>query len=87
MRRLLQRVVVLISIVLANSALAESAVQDEHERLERALGQYAQALEEPDRDKRIAAFAQAEYGFASVVAEGVENAALQTNLGNAALQS
>ncbi len=87
MRRFLQRVVVLISIVLANSTLAEPVVQDEHERLELALGQYAEALEEPDRDKRIAAFAQAEYGFASVVADGVENAALQTNLGNAALQA
>lgn len=87
MKRPLFRVVALTSLALAQSAWADSDVRDQSMRLERALVQYAEALEEPDRDKRIAVFAQAEYGFASVVANGAENASLQTNLGNAALQA
>jgi len=82
---------VLVGLIVGLSAglstLAEASLPDVRERVERALDRYAQALEEPDRDTRIAHFAQAESGFAAVVASGVENAALLTNLGNAALQA
>jgi tetratricopeptide (TPR) repeat protein len=71
----------------APMALAESSILEEQDRLERALLQYAEALEETDRDKRIAIFGQAEIGFASVIEHGAENASLQTNFGNAALQA
>ncbi len=60
---------------------------DRRERLQRALDAYAAAMAESDRDARLAGFARAERGFASLVADGVETAALFTNLGNAALQA
>ena len=80
-------IVVLMSLVLVQSARAESPVSAQREILDQALIEYAQALQEPDRDVRLAAFARAEYGFASVIEGGAENAALYTNLGNAALQA
>lgn len=83
--------IVLVGLIVALSggrpALADTAPPTTRERLEQALEQYARALEEPDRDTRIARFAQAEAGFAAVVAGGIENAALLTNLGNSALQA
>ena len=72
------------------AASASSAIEGEDgrlARLERALDVYARALSEPRRDERIALFAEAEGGFASLVAEGTESVALYTNLGNAALQA
>jgi tetratricopeptide (TPR) repeat protein len=60
---------------------------DQERRLERALTFYARALEDSNRDSRIAHFAQAEAGFASLLESGAWNAALLTNLGNAALQA
>jgi len=68
-------------------AAAESDVFDSQGRLEQALSLYAEALESTDRDARLAAFARAEVGFASIAEHGAHNAALQTNLGNAALQA
>ncbi|MFK7898138.1 MAG: hypothetical protein AB8G23_20065 [Myxococcota bacterium] len=56
-------------------------------RLEGALGEYAAALRETDRDARLAGFSRAEQGFAAVVREGVETPALFTNWGNAAFQA
>lgn len=70
------------------AAIATSAGElDRTERLRRALDAYAAALVESDRDARLAGFARAERGFASLVADGVRSAALFTNLGNAALQA
>ena len=66
---------------------ATSGGLDRAQRLRRALDDYAGALAESDRDARLAGFARAERGFASLVADGVETAALFTNLGNAALQA
>jgi hypothetical protein len=51
------------------------------------LTEYAMALQEVDRDERLARFARAERAFASLVDDGVETAPLWTNLGNAALQA
>ena len=73
-------IVVLMSLVLVQSALAESPVSAQREILDQALIEYAQALQEPDRDVRLAVFARAEYGFASVIEGGAENAAVYTNL-------
>lgn len=81
------RIVVLLSWLWVQPALAESGVSDQRARLTQALDHYAQALQEPDRDLRLAVFARAEYGFASVIDAGTKNAALYTNLGNAALQA
>lgn len=80
-------VLVLMSLVVVRPVLAEPGTSDHRERLEVALTQYAEALEEPDRDVRLAVFAQAEIGFAGVIENGPKNAALYTNLGNAALQA
>jgi tetratricopeptide (TPR) repeat protein len=66
---------------------ASSGALDNRQRLRRALDAYSAALAESDRDARLAGFARAERGFASLVADGVETAALFTNLGNAALQA
>jgi len=60
---------------------------DREARLEQALEDYSQALAESSRDTRLAGFARAERGFASLASDGVETAALWTNLGNAALQA
>ncbi len=87
MKRLASAILALISIVLVCPAAAESKASGPAERLEQALSQYAQALEEPNRDERLAIFAQAEYGFDAVIESGTENASLYTNLGNAALQA
>lgn len=80
-------ILVLMLLVCAQFAAAELVVFDSTKTLEQALLNYAEALAEPDRDERIAVFARAEYGFASVVSHGSKNAALYTNLGNAALQA
>lgn len=79
----------LIGLVLACAGLAgaQLASVDPSEALTRALDQYARALEEPDRGKRLALFAQAEYGFSAAVEAGAKNAAIQVNLGNAAFQA
>jgi tetratricopeptide (TPR) repeat protein len=60
---------------------------DQPARLERALMLYARALEDSNRDSRIANFAEAEAGFTALLESGAWNVALLTNLGNAALQS
>lgn len=67
------------------SARAEEV--DPAAQLERALGDYATAQAETDREARIAGFQRAERGFAAVVEGGAESPALLTNLGNAALQA
>jgi len=87
MKRSACSIVLLMSLAFASFVRAESDVSDQSVRLERALAQYAQALEEPGRDERLAIFAQAEYGFAGVIESGIENSALYTNLGNSALQA
>ena len=65
-----------------------AAADDAPERwLSQALDTYASALAESDRDARLAGFARAERLFANVVGSGAHSAALQANLGNAALQA
>lgn len=71
----------------AGMSAARAGELDRERRLRQALDAYAAALAETDRDTRLAGFARAERGFASLVADGVETAALWTNLGNAALQA
>lgn len=66
---------------------AGSATDAVFARLDAALAAYARAQGEPDRDARLAGFAEAERGFAAVIAAGVESVALHTNRGNAALQA
>jgi len=87
MKRSIHALIVPALLVLVQSALAEPGPSDQRERLEEALSQYAQALAEPGRDERLAVFAEAEIGFAAVIESGAINAALYTNLGNAALQA
>jgi tetratricopeptide (TPR) repeat protein len=52
-----------------------------------ALTAYSTAQAEPVRDRRTAAFAQAEQIFAALALELPDSAAVQVNLGNAALQA
>lgn len=66
---------------------AESEALGPRERLEQALDEYAKALEETDRGARLAGFARAEAGFASLIERGFQNAELYSNLGNASLQA
>lgn len=87
MKLRLSSLVLILMCLAAQSALADAQTIDPRDRLERALQRYAEALEQPDRDERIAKFAQAEAGFAAALESGAENAALHTNRGNAALQS
>jgi len=56
-------------------------------RLENAISDYTEALSERDRDARLAGFARAERGFASVTEDGLDSVSLWTNLGNAAFQA
>lgn len=76
-----------LSLSWAPGAVAEPDVSNQAARLGEALAQYATALEEPDRDVRLALFARAEDGFDAVIQAGAKNAALYTNLGHAALQA
>jgi tetratricopeptide (TPR) repeat protein len=87
MKRSVYLIMALMSLVFLQLAPAVSSASEESERLEQALRQYGQALEEPDRDERLAIFAQAEYAFGAVIESGTQNAPLYTNLGNAALQA
>jgi tetratricopeptide (TPR) repeat protein len=72
---------------LAWAAVSEADGLERRARLDRAIEDYSAALEESDRDARLAGFARAQQGFASLVEDGVETSALWTNLGNAALQA
>ena len=73
----------------SGDAAHAQAVQDDdvRSRLERALSDYELAEREADRDARVAGFRRAARGFAALLEEGIETPALQTNLGNAALQA
>jgi hypothetical protein len=69
-------------------ARAESARAIDRTALaEEALLTYSAAQDDPQRDRRTAAFARAEQLFAALALEVPDSAALQTNLGNAALQA
>lgn len=73
-------------VLAALLAPGASAQEDEPDRwLRQALDAYALALEESERDARLAGFARAERLFRNAVAAGSHNASLQTNLANAAL--
>jgi hypothetical protein len=80
-------IVLFAFLAVAPFARAEPESFDSRARLDRALSQYAVALEETNRDARLAIFARVEVGFASLAERGSHNAALQTNIGNAALQA
>jgi len=67
------------------SASAPRAASDE-ERIREAIDTYTRGLNTEHRDPRIEEFRRAQRLFASV-AIGTRNAALYTNLGNAALQA
>jgi tetratricopeptide (TPR) repeat protein len=86
-----RRVVLFLGLLFVGFVTAASAEDpptlDPGARLELALDQYAEGLAESNRDARLALFARAEEGFAAVLDAGFENAALYTNLGNAALQA
>ena len=73
----------LVTLILS----ATPALSEETSSISRALNAYASALEESSRDARLASFEEAERGFAASIANGAHNAALYTNLGNAALQA
>ena len=77
----------LLAAAVACAASASFAEDASSGVLHRALDAYAAALEESDRDTRLAGFAEAERGFAAVIENGAHSAALYTNLGNAALQA
>src|SRR5690606_34729281 len=78
----------LTSVGAARAGEAESPGDaDARARLERAIADYEAAQAETDREARLAAFARAERGFASLIEDGTASAALYTNLGHAALQA
>lgn len=79
--------ILLLAVLLAPLAAAALAENAPNEALDRALEAYGAALEESDRNARLAGFAHAERSFLQLIAAGAQNAALQTNLGNAALQA
>jgi len=87
--RLARRGIALTVLVAALQFALGAATADEELRdpLSQALDAYAASLEERDRDARLAGFARAERLFASVAESGAHSAALQTNLGSAALQA
>jgi len=72
-----------LCLLLTSGAWAQADPADPW--LSQALDAYARALEESDRDARLAGFGRAEQLFGNAVEAGGHNAALQTNLGNAAL--
>ena len=76
----------LASLLLAFAAPA-SAASDPDAMLEEAIASYGRALESGDRDARLAGSRRAQRIFGALIEGGAENAALQTNLGNAALQA
>jgi len=76
----------LASVLLAFAAPA-SAASDSDAMLEEAIASYGRALESADRDARLAGSRRAQRMFGALIEGGAENAALQTNLGNAALQA
>ena len=85
---------VLIVMTSGNLAGATPAVSASarHRALQQALEAYSAAMNTPDRDQRLQGFALAEQLFRQVMTgseqhEGVRNAALYVNLGNAALQA
>jgi hypothetical protein len=83
--RTIASVVTLVALGLTLLAPAVRAQEDP--RLGGALSAYASALDERERDARLAGFADAERGFSAAIEAGAHNAALYTNLGNAALQA
>ena len=87
MKKRILKFLVLGLLVVAPAIHAQSEGTGSTEGLEQALTVYAQALEDPNRDSRIAKFAHAEFGFSKLLESGAWNAALLTNLGNAALQA
>lgn len=72
-------------VALSIALLLAAAVA--HADVTRAVDAYTRALETEARDARLAGFREAERLFEEVIAGGVENADLYTNLGNAALQA
>ncbi len=86
--------VALLSLLAAASASAQAAPEPSPRRaattgarLAEAVAAYTRGLETPERDARLESFRRAERLFRAVAADGVRNAALQVNLGNAALQA
>ena len=80
------RVFVLFAVLVSHAA-AVQADDPVKARLEAAVAAYDQAMENPERELRLEGFRRAERLFRAVTESGVENAALYTNLGNAALQA
>lgn len=76
-----------LAAIAVGLAVAPAAALEGADLAEEALAAYAAAQEEPARDRRAAAFGRAEQLFAALAREVPNSAALQTNLGNAALQA
>ena len=85
MKHFAARLLGLVSLALLMAGQASAL--DREARLAEASEAYGAALAELDRDARLAGFAQAQRGFASLVEDGVATAPLFVNLGNAALQA
>ena len=82
-----RRVLAIALVALCSLGALEGRAQSEPSSpwLDQALEAYATALQEGERDTRIAGFGRAQRLFQNAVTAGGQNAALQTNLGNAAL--
>jgi len=78
---------VAFAVLLAAVAAAPAEALDPNALMQDALAAYSAAQQEPVRDRRTAAFARAEQLFAALAREVPASAALQTNIGNAALQA
>ncbi len=83
MRRSLPLASILAAACLALAAPGHAA---DESLFEQGVEAYTAALETSDRDARLAAFRRAERLFDAAARRGGASAALQTNLGNAALQ-
>lgn len=75
----------LASLLLLLCLGSSSAQAQTDEHLERAIDTYARAMESSARDERVGLFLESERLFGAAAAAGYDNAALQSNLGNAAL--
>jgi hypothetical protein len=79
-----------LTALLATASVAHPAAaltEPASTTIQQGIDAYALAMQSGDRNQRLQAFGRAEQLFAAAAQAGAHNAALQTNLGSAALQA
>lgn len=76
-----------VALLVLGHATAHAQQDVARARVEEAVEAYTRAMQGANRDARLEDFQRAERLFAAAAAAGAQNASLQTNLGNAALQA